>query len=96
MLPDYIPMSVAESILFAGKAIRVLRNPSAAFGFQDASSYQQLPRGSQRMQGFTGRGISQNDTLLDAESIGEELLPQSDADKIEMMLQELKVIMIYR
>lgn len=91
MLPDYIPMSVAESILFAGKAIRVLRNPSAAFKFQDAPSYQQLPKGSKRMQEVTGRGISQKDTLLDAESIGEELLPQSDADKIEMMLQELKV-----
>lgn len=94
MLPDYIPMPVAESILFAGKAIRVLRNPSAAFRFRDALSYQQLPKGSQRMPGFTGRGISQKDTSLDTESIGEELLPQSDADKIEAMLQELKVLMV--
>lgn len=28
MLPEYISMQVAESILFAGKAVRVLRNPS--------------------------------------------------------------------
>lgn len=94
MLPDYIPMSVAESILFAGKAIRVLRNPSASLRFQDAPLYQQLPKVSQRMQGFTGRVIFQKDTLLNAESIGEELLPQSDADKIEAMLQELKVLML--
>lgn len=36
MLPEYIPMHVAESILFAGKAIRVLRNPSSAFRSADA------------------------------------------------------------
>ncbi|EFJ37238.1 hypothetical protein SELMODRAFT_77770 [Selaginella moellendorffii] len=30
MLPDYIQLPVAESILFVGKAVRVLRNPSAS------------------------------------------------------------------
>ncbi|XP_044491794.1 gamma-tubulin complex component 4-like [Mangifera indica] len=42
MLPKHIHMRVAESILFAGKAVRVLRNPSAGFQFQD----QQITKGS--------------------------------------------------
>ncbi|KAJ6680150.1 GAMMA TUBULIN COMPLEX PROTEIN [Salix purpurea] len=63
MLPDYIHMRVAESILFAGKAIRVLRNPSPAFQFKDTVYNQQIPK---------------------------ELLPQSEADKIENMLRDLK------
>ncbi|CAH1434134.1 unnamed protein product [Lactuca virosa] len=63
MLPEYIPLHVAESILFAGKAIRVLRNPSSAF-----------------------RSVDAKHTKL----MGDELLPQSEADKIESMLQNLK------
>ncbi|KAL4572123.1 hypothetical protein LXL04_018892 [Taraxacum kok-saghyz] len=63
MLPEYIPLHVAESILFAGKAIRVLRNPSSAFRSVDARHKKLM---------------------------GDELLPQSEADKIEMMLQNLK------
>ncbi|XP_043721318.1 gamma-tubulin complex component 4 isoform X1 [Telopea speciosissima] len=90
MLPEYIQMPVAESILFAGKAIRVLRNPSPAFRCQDAVSHQQLPRGSHRLQGFIGRFAFQREASGDAKLIGEELLPQSEADKIDLMLQELK------
>ncbi|KAH1058294.1 hypothetical protein GYH30_002728 [Glycine max] len=52
MLPEYIPMRVAESILFAGKAVR--REPAIHTG------------------------------------MGEDLLPQSEADKIEAMLLNLK------
>ncbi|KAI7982616.1 Gamma-tubulin complex component 4 [Camellia lanceoleosa] len=89
MLPEYIPMRVAESVLFAGKAVRVLRNPSPAFRFQDAVYHQQKPRGSQRIQGFMERFSFQKEPSLDAK-IGEELLPQSEADKIEAMLQNLK------
>ncbi|CAI9300297.1 unnamed protein product [Lactuca saligna] len=63
MLPEYIPLHVAESILFAGKAIRVLRNPSSAF-----------------------RSVDAKHTKL----MGDELLPQSESDKIESMLQNLK------
>ena len=91
MLPEYIHMRVAESILFAGKAIRVLRNPSHAFRFQDAVYHQQMPRGSQKLQGFTGRFPFQKEPFVDQEKTGEELLPQSDADKIEAMLSDLKV-----
>ncbi|KAL5862920.1 hypothetical protein ACOSQ3_000434 [Xanthoceras sorbifolium] len=86
MLPEYIHMRVAESVLFAGKAIRVLRNPSLAFRFQE----QQISRGSQKIQGFTGRFPYQKEPFRDMKLIGEELLPQSEADKIEAMLQDLK------
>lgn len=92
MLPEYIHMRIAESILFAGKAVRVLRNPSSAFRFQD----QQITRSSQKIQGFTGRFSIQKEPLLDMKLIGEELLPQSDADKIEAMLQGLKVFFLHR
>ena len=95
MLPDYIHMRVAESILFAGKAIRVLRNPSSAFRFQDTLNHQQIPKGSQRVQGHTGRFSLQKEPFMDMQLIGEELLPQSEADKIEAMLQELKVSLFY-
>lgn len=90
MLPEYIPMRVAESILFAGKAVRVLRNPSPAFRHQDAEYHQHKPRGSQKLQGFVERFSFQKEPSLD-KKIGEELLPQIEADKIETMLQDLKV-----
>ncbi|CAK9175335.1 unnamed protein product [Ilex paraguariensis] len=90
MLPEYIPMRVAESVLFAGKAVRVLRNPSPAFRFHDSPSHPQIPRGSQRIQGFMERLSFQKDPSMDTKLIGEELLPQSEADKIEAMLQDLK------
>lgn len=83
MLPEYISMRVAESILFAGKAVRVLRNPSPTFCFQD------IPKGSQSSPGLEG----QKESMLDTKSIGEKLLPQVEADKIESMLQDLKVFL---
>lgn len=92
MLPDYIHMRVAESILFAGKAIRILRNPSPAFRFHDSAFQQQVPKGSHRVQGFIERFSFQKEPCLDSKLIGEELLPQSEADKIDAMLQELKVL----
>lgn len=85
-------MRVAESVLFAGKAVRVLRNPSPAFRFQDAVYNQQKPRGSQRNQGLMERFSFQKEHSLDTK-IGEELLPQSEANKIEAMLQDLKVLL---
>lgn len=91
MLPEYIHMRVAESILFAGKAVRVLRNPSPAFRFKDATQHLQIPKGSQRIQGLMGCFSFHRELFMDTELIGEELLPQSEADKIESMLQNLKV-----
>lgn len=88
-------MRVAESILFSGKAIRVLRNPSHAFRFQDIVYPQQVAKGSQKVQGFSGRFPFLKDPFADKELIGEELLPQSEADKIETMLLELKVFYLY-
>ncbi|KDP28172.1 hypothetical protein JCGZ_13943 [Jatropha curcas] len=90
MLPEYIHMRVAESILFAGKAIRVLQNPSPAFQFKDPSHNQQMPRGAQKIHGLSGRFPFQKEPFVDTNLIGEELLPQSEADKIEAMLQGLK------
>ncbi|OWM80109.1 hypothetical protein CDL15_Pgr010087 [Punica granatum] len=90
MLPEYIHMRVAESVLFAGKAVRVLRNPSTAFRFQDSISHQQMPKGSQKAQGFTGRFLFQKGPLVDSKLTGDDLLPQSEADKIEAMLRDLK------
>lgn len=84
MLPEYITMQVAESILFAGKAIRVLRNPSPTI--RNAPSHQQISKGSKSAQGYTAQTSSSKDS-----SIGDELLPQTDANKIESMLQNLKV-----
>ncbi|XP_048504481.1 gamma-tubulin complex component 4 homolog isoform X2 [Beta vulgaris subsp. vulgaris] len=89
MLPEYIHMRVAESILFAGKAVRVLRNPSPGFT-QDTLHYHQIPRESYIIQGFADRFSFPKDSSADSELTGKELLPQAEADKIEAMLQDLK------
>lgn len=83
-------MQVAESILFAGKAVRILRNPSPTIQFPNAPSHQQISKGSKGAQGYTVQTSSSKD------SIGDELLPQTDANKIESMLQALKVITFNR
>ncbi|CAN4091406.1 unnamed protein product [Withania somnifera] len=88
MLPEYITLNVAESILFAGKAVRVLRNPSPSFQFKDGSSHR-IVRGSQKIQGYTTTISFQNNSL-DNTLTGEDLLPQAEADKIESMLLDLK------
>lgn len=92
MLPEYVPMHIAESILFAGKAIRVLRNPSPTVQFQG----QHIQKGSQKIQGSTGRLSLQKDSSVQTILSGEELLPQSEADKIEAMLQDLKVLIPFK
>ncbi|XP_024982197.1 gamma-tubulin complex component 4-like isoform X1 [Cynara cardunculus var. scolymus] len=83
MLPEYIPVQVAESILFAGKAIRVLRNPSSAFRSVDVLSHQAT--GPQTLKESLRNEPSSNTKLT-----GDELLPQSEADKIESMLKNLQ------
>ncbi|KAL2945352.1 Gamma-tubulin complex component 4 [Bienertia sinuspersici] len=89
MLPEYIQMRVAESILFAGKAIRVLRNPSPGFA-QDSLYRYHIPKDSHIIQGFADHISFQKDSSEDSELTGEELLPQAEADKIEAMLSDLK------
>lgn len=88
MLPDYIPMGVAESICFAGKAVRVLRNPSSTFQFNKAALNQHA-QSLQKRFGFTEVSFQKNSSM-DFQSVGEDLLPQSEADKIESLLQDLK------
>ncbi|TKY52512.1 Gamma-tubulin complex component 4-like [Spatholobus suberectus] len=88
MLPEYIPMRVAESILFAGKAVRVLRNPSPSFQSGDAV-HRQMPKSFQKIHGLEGRFHFQREPAISM-GMGEDLLPQSEADKIEAMLLNLK------
>ncbi|XP_020235158.1 gamma-tubulin complex component 4 homolog [Cajanus cajan] len=88
MLPEYIPMRVAESILFAGKAVRVLRNPSPSFQSGDAV-HPQMPKSFQKIHGLAGRFQFQREPAINM-GMGEDLLPQSEADKIEAMLLNLK------
>jgi len=91
MLPEYIPERVAESILFAGKAVRVLRNPSPSFQSGDAM-HPQMPKSFQKIHGLAGRFHFHREPAINM-GIGDDLLPQSEADKIEAMLLNLKVFM---
>ncbi|KAK9756933.1 hypothetical protein RND81_01G130800 [Saponaria officinalis] len=98
MLPEYVHMRVAESILFAGKAIRVLRNPSPTFFVKDPLFHHNIPSQSHKIQGMGGqfsfhkdsRAGSDKFNVDDSEPTGEDLLSQSEADKIEIMLCDLK------
>lgn len=96
MLPEYIPLHIAESIRFSGKAIRVLRNPSPTVQFQGVPPHQQIQKGSQRVPGLIGRLPPQKDSSVGTVLTGEELLPQTEADKIEAMLQDLKVLLLFK
>ncbi|CAL9130281.1 unnamed protein product [Musa textilis] len=90
MLPEYISMRVAESILFAGKAVKVLRNPTSSFRLQESSVRQSVLKGSCRVQGFLGTFVLEREIPQSTNLIAEDLLPQSEADKIDAMLKELK------
>ncbi|PKA60719.1 Gamma-tubulin complex component 4 like [Apostasia shenzhenica] len=89
MMPDYIHMPIAESILFAGKAVRVLRNPSDMFKVQESFFQQHMSRGSQRTPGYVGNFVLK-DPIKGTNLNAEELFPQSEADKIEELLHKLK------
>ncbi|XP_042375540.1 gamma-tubulin complex component 4-like [Zingiber officinale] len=90
MLPEYIHMRVAESILFAGKAVRVLRNPTTNFRLQESFMRQLVLKGSSRVQSYIETFSSQREVSPAMNLIAEDLLPQSEADKIDAMLKELK------
>ena len=93
MLPQYIPLHVAESILFVGKAIRILRYPSKSF-----KSYM----GSHDQQDMKQETMSQKELvpvselkdsfskLLDTH--GSELLPEAELEKIASLIETLKVV----
>ena len=84
-------MRVAESILFAGKAIRVLRNPSPGATLLEPTNQSQTLKGSHRMQGFTGGSGALKELPNFSNISAEELLPQAEADKVDAMLKQLKV-----
>uniref|UniRef100_A0A0D9WCZ2 Gamma-tubulin complex component n=1 Tax=Leersia perrieri TaxID=77586 RepID=A0A0D9WCZ2_9ORYZ len=90
MLPEYIHMRVAESILFAGKAVRVLRNPSPGATLQESMNQSQNLKGSYRMQSPIGGSGALKELPNFPNISAEELLPQAEADKIDAMLKELK------
>ncbi|KAM3407381.1 hypothetical protein ACQJBY_001044 [Aegilops geniculata] len=90
MLPEYIHMRVAESILFAGKAIRVLRNPSPGATLLEPTNQSQTLKGSHRMQSFTGGSGALKELPNFSNISAEELLPQAEADKVDVMLKQLK------
>ncbi|KAL3518495.1 hypothetical protein ACH5RR_021084 [Cinchona calisaya] len=89
MLPEHISMCVAESILFVGKAVKSSTKSKPCHYIQGGTS-QQMPKGSQRPQVSTSRASFTKDSSSQNEPVGQELLPQSDANKIETMLQILK------
>ncbi|KAG0625267.1 hypothetical protein M758_2G041200 [Ceratodon purpureus] len=86
MLPEYISLQVAESILFVGKALRVLRNPSLTFKSHVSGSQRGSAKGFNRADDSTAKysvppiGGYQ----------GPELLPPAEADSIASMLRDLK------
>ncbi|XP_020684188.1 gamma-tubulin complex component 4 [Dendrobium catenatum] len=90
MLPEYIHMQIAEAILFAGKAVRVLRNPTYSFRLHESIFQQHILRGAQRTQGSIGGFALLKDPLKGTNKIADDLFPQSEADKIEEMLLGLK------
>lgn len=94
MLPEYIHMRVAESILFSGKAIKVLRNPGRSFRQQDTVLHPQFTRSLNELLTIVKHTESHKDTVDDVRMMEEELLPRSDEDKIICMLKDLKVAFI--
>lgn len=93
MLPEYIRMPVSESILFSGKAVRVLRDPSSSLKLQPTAVHHPVLRGYSKLQGSLGGGAPQKE-LFKGIDLFEELLPQSESDKIYAMLRQLKVYWI--
>ncbi|BBN17581.1 gamma-tubulin complex component 4 [Marchantia polymorpha subsp. ruderalis] len=89
MLPEYMQLSVAESILFVGKAVRVLRNPSTSFKLQPAGSQRPSSKESQRPDGVLMQFVKDSHSTRAAYQ-RVELLPQEDADKIASVLRDLK------
>lgn len=85
MLPRYITSQAAEAILFVGKAVRVLRNPSASFKtrMQRGASKICLDRPDEPMS-FTRTSYPQGDNC-------QNLLPQDELDKISSTLKDLEV-----
>ncbi|KAH6559292.1 hypothetical protein KP509_1Z015200 [Ceratopteris richardii] len=84
MLPQYIPSQVAESVLFVGKAVRILRNPSKSFKSHQHETELQNGRGT------TSHTHSKASFSSKLSHQGSELLPQSQVEKIASLLQGLK------
>ncbi|KAH8958639.1 hypothetical protein BDL97_06G035800 [Sphagnum fallax] len=88
MLPEYITLQVAESILFVGKALQVLRNPSLSFRSHVSSSH------GVASKTFTRPNAATQATKFSAQPSsdyqGPELLSPAQANNIASMLRDLK------
>lgn len=94
MLPQYISMQVAESILFVGKAVRILRNPSKSFkSHQRVLELQDAKQASVHEEVLSGNFHAKGSFLEMLDHRGPKLLPQSQVEKIALMIQALKVIL---
>lgn len=94
MLPQYISMQVAESILFVGKAVRILRNPSKSFkSHQRVLELQDAKQASMHEEVLSGNFHAKGSFLEMLDHRGPKLLPQSQVEKIALMIQALKVIL---
>jgi gamma-tubulin complex component 4 len=89
MLPEYITLQVAESILFVGKALQVLRNPSLSFRSHVSSSH------GVASKTFTRPNAATQATKFSAQPNSDyqcpELLSPAQANNIASMLRDLKV-----
>lgn len=93
MLPEYIQIPVADSILFVGKAVRVLRNPSTSFKVQTSGSQRPGSKGQQRPDDVLMPLPFSKDSLPGRRSSQRpELLPAAEVEKIVSLLRELKVL----
>eukprot|EP00250_Pteridium_aquilinum_P022274 c25338_g1_i2 orf=77-2320(+) len=91
MLPQYISMQVAESILFVGKAVRILRNPSKSFkSHQRVLELQDAKQATVQEEVLTSNIHARGSFLEMLDHQGPQLLPQSEVEKIALMIQALK------
>ncbi|KAI5078166.1 hypothetical protein GOP47_0007990, partial [Adiantum capillus-veneris] len=91
MLPQYIPSQVADSILFVGKAVRILRNPSKSFkSHQQGLGLQNSREVTSREDILSSNSYSKGSFLDILDHQGSELLPQSQVEKVALLIQALK------
>ncbi|MCO5567124.1 hypothetical protein L7F22_020810 [Adiantum nelumboides] len=89
MLPQYIPLQVAESILFVGKAVRILRNPSKSFKSNN-QGWQNSKEVMSREEVPSNDFYSKRSFVDILDSKESELLPQSQVEKVASLIQALK------
>jgi gamma-tubulin complex component 4 len=105
MLPSYLSLPVAEAILFVGKAVRVLRHPSASFTSQAGPPPQAAPplllrssvgTPSRRLTSPAPPQRSPSQLRLPTAGYqGPELLPQAEAHKYGAQIRALQAAPVF-